>query len=95
MEFWFKKGVYGVRLDAPQFFIEDKYFRDEPVQEGSQNKALSELAYHDLKHVYTFEQWESFEVIHELRVFMDEYGSGDGNDEDERYPEAMLCLLSL
>ncbi|XP_065221389.1 maltase 2-like [Planococcus citri] len=70
MKFWLDRGVAGFRLDATMHFIEDEYFRDEPFVDPNKTQITR---YDDLKHVYTTDLWESYEFIHELRDFTDQY----------------------
>ncbi|XP_065223615.1 alpha-glucosidase-like [Planococcus citri] len=76
MKFWLVRGVAGFRLDATKHFIEDKYFRDEPLVDPNKTEITTS---NDLKHIYTTDLWESYEFIHELRDFTDQYTAGKAN----------------
>ena len=68
-KFWIDKGVAGFRLDAVKHFFEDAHFRDEPVISQSVFNRTKTPGYNDLKHIYTSNLKESYELIHELRLF--------------------------
>ncbi|XP_065222590.1 maltase 2-like [Planococcus citri] len=73
MKFWLDRGVAGFRLDAAEHFIEDRYFRDEPLADPNKTKITS---YFDLIHIYTAHLRETYEFLHELRDFTDQYTMG-------------------
>ncbi|XP_065222591.1 maltase A3-like [Planococcus citri] len=73
MKFWLDRGMAGFRLDATMHYIEDRYFRDEPFVDPSKTQITT---WDDLKHIYTTDLWESYEFIHELRDFTDQYTMG-------------------
>ncbi|XP_065224683.1 maltase 1-like [Planococcus citri] len=73
MKFWMDRGVAGFRLDATKHFIEDEQLRDEPLSNPNKKEVT---LYKDLKHIYTTDLPESYEFIHELRDFVDQYSMG-------------------
>ncbi|XP_065205958.1 maltase 2-like [Planococcus citri] len=90
MKFWLDLGVAGFRLDATRHYIEDIYFRDEPFVDPHKTKTT---IYNDLKHPYTADLWETYEFIHELRDFMDQYTMRKGQQlERILAPEAYTNL---
>ncbi|XP_065203780.1 maltase 2-like [Planococcus citri] len=70
LKFWLDKGVAGFRLDATKHFVEDELLRDEPLADPN-NRVVK--VYADLDHKYTTDLWESYEFIHELRDYIDQY----------------------
>lgn len=70
IKFWIDKGVSGTRLDAAIHFVEDAQFRDEPL--ANPNKTKIER-YDDLIHTRTANQPETYQVLHEIRTFTDDY----------------------
>ncbi|XP_065225005.1 alpha-glucosidase-like isoform X2 [Planococcus citri] len=67
-KFWLDKGVAGFRLDAVKHLLEDAEFRDEPV---SSPDIKVPIQYQDLRHIYTQNVWDSYQFLHELRVFIE------------------------
>lgn len=68
LKFWLDRGVAGFRLDATNFFIEDAEFRDEPL--ASPDIKVAKTMW-DLVHVYTLFTEESYDFLHEIRVYCD------------------------
>lgn len=83
MKFWFDNGVSGLRIDAVGWFIEDALFRDESLLNPSLKK--DEYMWRDYNHEYTYELWETFEVVHEFRLFVDEINEKEGGAERYEY----------
>lgn len=64
--------VDGFRVDAVPFLFEDKDFTNEP----SANHPTAKPTEHEsLKHTYTMDQDETFELIYELRAYVDQYNT--------------------
>ncbi|XP_065210592.1 maltase 1-like [Planococcus citri] len=68
LKFWVEKGVAGFRMDAVKFFVEDEQLRDEPVSSSD-----IKVPYYnrDLIHTRTQNQPESYQLLHELRIFLE------------------------
>lgn len=79
MKFWFDKGISGFRVDAVKYFMEDVKLRNEPLLNASIRK--DEYTYHDFNHIYTSDLRENIDLIHELRLFVDEINEKKGGEE--------------
>lgn len=88
MRFWLDRGVSGLRMDAPRSYIEDPLFRDEPLL--NLNNKKDEYKWYELNHIYTRDLPESYEVIHELRLFNDEINAMKGGAERYEYKTIYL-----
>ncbi|KAK2716300.1 hypothetical protein QYM36_010766, partial [Artemia franciscana] len=72
INFWLEKGADGFRIDAVIFLFEDPEFRDEPPS-GNPNFGPDE--YDSLLHIYTRNYNETYDVMRELRVVVDDFPS--------------------
>nr|XP_018903803.1 PREDICTED: maltase A2-like isoform X1 [Bemisia tabaci] len=69
--FWLNLGVDGFRVDAIGHLIEDAMLRDNPWKPGM----FGVDSYHAQIHKYSKNQEETYEVSHEWRLLLDEYGA--------------------
>lgn len=69
LRFWFDKGIDGFRIDAMQFLIEDKKFRDEPISKIC-NDIKNDTC---LIHIFTRDQNETYDMVRQWRDVADEY----------------------
>jgi alpha-glucosidase len=81
LKFWLDKGVAGFRVDAITHMYEvqpsaDNSLPDEPVSGTTDD--TSDYGY--LKHVYTADQNETFDLVYEWREFLDNYVKENGAD---------------
>lgn len=81
LKFWLDKGVDGFRVDAITHMYEvapdsDNNLPDEPAS-GSTNDTSD---YGHLKHIYTTDQNETFELAYEWRELLDNYVKENGGD---------------
>ncbi|XP_060524168.1 maltase 1-like [Cylas formicarius] len=77
MKFWLDLGVDGFRVDAVPHIYEDAQLRDEPL---SNNSGVDPNNYDYLDHVYTKDQFETFQLIYDWRDFIDNYTATAGGD---------------
>ncbi|XP_065224229.1 maltase 1-like [Planococcus citri] len=70
--FWLRKGVAGFRLDAVKHLVEDDQFRDEPAI-SEKVDMYNTTNVNDLKHIYTHNLWESYQIVHELRMVCEKF----------------------
>lgn len=68
VEYWLKKGVKGLRLDAINFLCHDLELRDCPVKSGTAGNSYSEL-----EHIYDKNRPETLDFIRRLRKLTDQY----------------------
>ncbi|XKL69527.1 hypothetical protein PGB90_007296 [Kerria lacca] len=80
LEFWINKGVHGFRFDAVVQFYEDEQFRDEPLR-NPEKQNTNDIIWQDLIHIYTTDFWETYEFLHELRLFKEELQKKKGGIE--------------
>lgn len=76
VEFWLKRGVDGVRLDAINFCYHDKELRDNPVNPKEQRKGRGFSAdnpYAYQRHIYDNTRPENLAFLESLRALMDRY----------------------
>ncbi len=76
VEFWLKKGVDGLRLDAINFCFHDQQLRDNPAKpkDKRQGRGFSEdNPYAWQYHYYNNTRPENIEFIKELRALLDRY----------------------
>lgn len=69
----------GFRLDAAGQYMEDALLRDEPLLNPSIKK--KEYDWRDFNHIYTLNLPETYELIHELRLVLDEMNEKKGGAE--------------
>lgn len=76
VEFWLKRGVDGLRLDAINFCFHDKQLRDNPPKSASERKARGfseDNPYAFQWHTYNNTQPENLEFLKRLRTLMNRY----------------------
>lgn len=79
-------------MDAVPYYIEDALLRDEPLSNPSVKE--DEYKWPDFNHIYTFNLWEGYELLHELRLFVDEINEKKGGAERCMYTRSM-CFKFL
>lgn len=77
MKYWLDLGIDGFRIDAVPHIFEDSELRDEPVDPDSDGDPNN---YNSLKHIYTKDQPETFELVYGWRKFIDNYTNAVGGD---------------
>lgn len=76
VEFWLKRGVDGLRLDAINFCFHDKQLRNNPPKSASERKARGfseDNPYAFQWHTYNNTQPENLAFLQRLRNLMDKY----------------------
>lgn len=76
VEFWLKRGVDGLRLDAINFCFHDKQLRDNPPKTASERKARGfseDNPYAFQWHTYNNTQPENLGFLKRLRALMNKY----------------------
>ena len=76
VEFWLKRGVDGLRLDAINFCFHDKELRSNPVKPEEERKGRGfslDNPYAFQKHIYDNTRPENLEFLESLRALMDRY----------------------
>ena len=76
VEFWLKRGVDGLRLDAINFCFHDKELRSNPVKPEEERKGRGfslDNPYAFQKHIYDNTRPENLEFLERLRALMDRY----------------------
>ncbi|MCK8044311.1 alpha-amylase family glycosyl hydrolase [Shewanella sp. 1CM18E] len=76
VEFWLKRGVDGLRLDAINFCFHDKALRDNPAKPPLERQGRgfsTDNPYAFQYHCYNNTQPENLEFIEKLRQLMDRY----------------------
>src|SRR5688500_14093542 len=70
MRFWLDRGVDGFRVDVMWHMVKDEQWRDEPV-----NPAYTpdQAPYEELLHVFSTDQPEVHDIVHEMRRLTDAY----------------------
>nr|XP_018917587.1 PREDICTED: maltase 2-like [Bemisia tabaci]XP_018917588.1 PREDICTED: maltase 2-like [Bemisia tabaci]XP_018917589.1 PREDICTED: maltase 2-like [Bemisia tabaci] len=76
MRFWLDAGVDGFRVDSCNTLVEDARFLDEP---RSYLTGVRENSIQYLNHVYTQDQPETYDIIHQFRQVLDEYSKKETN----------------
>lgn len=66
-------------MDAIIQYIEDSQFRDEPLLHPEIKK--EKYTWQDYDHIYTSNNWETYELTHELRQFIDKINRKEGGPE--------------
>jgi alpha-glucosidase len=64
IRYWLDRGIDGFRLDVVNWFVKDKYFRDNPF---SFNPVTTQ------KHKYDRNRPETHDILREIRKILDEY----------------------
>lgn len=70
MRFWLDKGVDGFRIDVMWHIIKDHQWRDNPVNPDYKPHMAT---YEQLLPVYSTDQPEVHDVVHQMRKVLDEY----------------------
>ncbi|XP_065157960.1 maltase 1-like [Atheta coriaria] len=92
LKFWLDKGVYGFRVDAVPHIGESQGFEDEPK---SGYPGVAEYEHDYLLHWYTHSMPKSYDVIYQMRAFLDEYNSvRPGQDERIMMTEAYANITA-
>lgn len=78
VKFWLDKGIGGFRVDAPIFYMEDPYLRDEPLTNPNKTDIHNFL---DLWHQYTVNLPESNEFTRKLYTYIKKYSKEKGDYE--------------
>lgn len=76
VEFWLKRGVDGLRLDAINFCFHDQQLRNNPSKPVSERKGRGfqeDNPYAFQRHIYDNTRPENLEFIQSLRALMDRY----------------------
>ncbi len=76
VEFWLKRGVDGLRLDAINFCFHDQQLRDNPPKPVAERRGRGfkeDNPYAFQRHIYDNTQPENLEFIQRLRALMDRY----------------------
>lgn len=88
LRYWLDRGVDGFRIDAVPYLFEDAQFRDEPVSGQCNDK---EAACY-LKHIYTQDYPETYDMIYQWRNLTDEYSIQHNDDVRILMTEAYTAL---
>lgn len=76
VEFWLKRGVDGLRLDAINFCFHDQQLRSNPVKPEAERKGRGfsvDNPYAFQKHIYDNTRPENLAFLESLRALMDRY----------------------
>lgn len=76
VEFWLKRGVDGLRLDAIIFCFHDKLLRSNPAKPESERRGRGfseDNPYAFQRHIYDCDRPENLEFLESLRTLMDRY----------------------
>ena len=76
VEFWLKRGVDGLRLDAIIFCFHDKLLRDNPAKPEAERRGRGfreDNPYAFQRHVYDCDRPENLQFLESLRALMDRY----------------------
>jgi alpha-glucosidase len=76
--FWLKRGVDGFRLDTINFYIADKYLRDNPsLPKELRNDSIAPKVnpYNHQVHLFSKNQPENLEFLRKFRAVLDPYGA--------------------
>lgn len=76
VEFWLKRGVDGLRLDAINFCFHDKQLRNNPAKPAAERKGRGfseDNPYAFQRHLFDNTQPENLEFMQEIRCLMDRY----------------------
>ncbi|KAF2891956.1 hypothetical protein ILUMI_14217, partial [Ignelater luminosus] len=76
LKFWMDRGVDGFRMDAVTSLFEDEALRNEP--KAGNNVPPYENDY--LKHIYTKDLPETYDMIYQWRKFIEEYSNEHDGD---------------
>lgn len=70
LSYWIELGIDGVRIDALKHVYESEHMKDEPVTGHPVN-------YNTLNHIYTVDQNEVYDLIHEWHKLFEEFKRRD------------------
>jgi alpha-glucosidase len=70
MKFWLDKGIDGFRVDVMWHMIKDAMLRDNPVNHDYQAHMAT---YEQLLPVYSTDQPEVHDIVHQMRTLLDRY----------------------
>ncbi len=76
--FWLKRGVDGFRLDTINFYIADKYLRDNPpLPKELRNNSIAPSVnpYNHQLHIFDKNQPENLEFLRKFRAVLNPYGA--------------------
>ncbi len=76
--FWLKRGVDGFRLDTINFYIADKYLRDNPpLPKALRNNSIAPSVnpYNHQLHLFDKNQPENLEFLRKFRAVLNPYGA--------------------
>jgi alpha-glucosidase len=76
VEFWLKRGVDGLRLDAIIFCFHDQLLRDNPAKPEAERRGRGfreDNPYAFQRHVYDCDRPENLQFLESLRTLMDRY----------------------
>ncbi|KAH9634240.1 hypothetical protein HF086_012702 [Spodoptera exigua] len=94
LRFWLDKGVSGIRIDAVNHLFEvdpanyDGHYPDEPLS-GAAGATPEDYSY--LNHIYTKDQNETYDIVYDLKVILDQYTEKQ-NDSKVMLTEAYADL---
>lgn len=88
LRFWLKKGAAGFRIDAISHLYEDAHFPDEPPS----NLTNDPLSYEYLRHDYTKDLDEVYEMVYQWRELTDKWQIDNGGDSRILMSEAYVNL---
>jgi alpha-glucosidase len=78
VRFWLKRGVDGFRLDTINFYIADKYLRDNPsLPKELRNNSIAPSVnpYNHQLHLFDKNQPENLEFLRKFRAVLNPYGA--------------------
>ncbi|WP_339898030.1 alpha-glucosidase [uncultured Gilvimarinus sp.] len=76
VEFWLKRGIDGLRLDAINFCFHDQQLRNNPAKPAAERKGRGfseDNPYAFQRHIYDNTRPENIEFMQEIRGLMDRY----------------------
>ncbi|CAG9762462.1 unnamed protein product [Ceutorhynchus assimilis] len=81
--YWLDFGVDGFRMDAVPYLFEDENFPDEPLS-GADGMSSNQYGY--LKHIYTSNLEQTYDMIYQFRAVLDNYN----RDKNVTYSRIMM-----
>lgn len=84
LSFWLELGIDGIRIDALKHVYESENLEDEPISDPKKP-----VDYFNLRHIYTADQNETYDLIKEWRSILDEFRLKTGTT---RF--VLNCILS-
>ena len=76
VRFWLDRGVDGFRLDTVNFYVHDKWLRDNPPLEKSVSGEIDEKnPYEYQDHLFDKTRPENLEFLKRFRALLDKYGA--------------------